>query len=134
MLTRSGGALARLLLPFRLGLGGKVGSGDQWWSWVALEDVVGAYLYALDHPLTGAVNVVSPEPARNRDFVKALGRALHRPAIAPFPSFAVRTLLGEMGEELLLSSQRVVPVALESGGYEIRQRKLGQALATALLG
>ena len=134
VLTRTGGALARLLLPFRLGLGGKVGSGDQWWSWVALEDVVGAYLFALDHPLAGPVNVVSPEPARNRDFVKSLGHALHRPAVAPFPSFAVRAALGEMGEELLLSSQRVVPAALESGGYAIRQRTLRQALATALAG
>jgi uncharacterized protein len=134
VLSRRGGALGRLLLPFRLGVGGKVGTGDQWWSWVALEDVTGAYLHALEHPLAGPVNVVSPEPARNRDFVKTLGRALHRPAVAPFPSFAVRVLLGEMGEELLLASQRVLPAELESSGYAIRQRTLAEALTSTLAG
>jgi uncharacterized protein (TIGR01777 family) len=132
VLSRHGGALARLLLPFRLGLGGPLGSGKQWWSWIAIEDVVEAYAYALAHPLVGAVNLVSPEPVRNRDFVRALARILHRPALAPFPSFAVRTVFGEMGREVLLSSQRVLPVALESGGYAIRRRTLDEALASAL--
>jgi uncharacterized protein len=132
VLFRRGGALQRLLLPFRLGLGGRVGSGDQWWSWVAIDDVMGAYLHALEHPLSGAVNVVSPEPVRNREFVELLGRVLHRPTLAPFPSFAVRLLLGEMGEELLLSSQRALPVALEASGYEIRHRTLADALTSAL--
>jgi uncharacterized protein (TIGR01777 family) len=132
VLSRRGGALQRLLLPFRLGLGGRVGSGDQWWSWVAIDDVMGAYLHALEHPLSGAVNVVSPEPVRNREFVELLGRVLHRPTLAPFPSFAVRLLLGEMGEELLLSSQRALPVALEASGYEIRHRTLADALTSAL--
>ena len=132
VLSRRGGALARLLLPLRLGLGGPLGSGRQWWSWIAIEDVVEAYAYALVHPLEGAVNLVSPEPVRNRDFVRALARILHRPALAPFPSFAVRTLFGEMGREVLLSSQRVLPVALESGGYAIRRRTLDEALASAL--
>jgi uncharacterized protein (TIGR01777 family) len=132
VLSRRGGALQRLVLPFRLGLGGRVGSGDQWWSWVAIDDVVGAYLHALEHPLSGAVNVVSPEPVRNREFVELLGRVLHRPTLAPFPSFAVRLLLGEMGEELLLSSQRALPVALEASGYEIRHRTLADALTSAL--
>jgi uncharacterized protein (TIGR01777 family) len=134
VLSRRGGALGRLLLPFRLGLGGPVGGGDQWWSWVAMDDVTGAYLHALEHPLGGVVNLVSPEPVRNRDFVKALGRALHRPAVTPFPAFAVRTLLGEMGEELLLASQRVVPTALEAGGYAIRRRTLADALESTLAG
>ena len=132
VLSRRGGALQRLLLPFRLGLGGKVGSGRQWWSWVALDDVMGAYLHALSHPLSGSVNVVGPEPVRNRVFVEELGRTLRRPTFVPFPSFAVRVLLGEMGEELLLASQRVLPVALESSGYEIRRRTLADALASAL--
>jgi uncharacterized protein (TIGR01777 family) len=132
VLSRRGGALQRLLLPFRLGLGGRVGSGDQWWSWVAIDDVMGAYLHALEHPLSGAVNMVSPEPVRNREFVELLGRVLHRPTLAPFPSFAVRLLLGEMGEELLLSSQRALPVALEASGYEIRHRTLADALTSAL--
>ena len=132
VLSRRGGALQRLLLPFRLGLGGRVGSGKQWWSWVAMDDVTGAYLHALEGPLAGPVNVVAPEPVRNGEFVATLGRALHRPALAPFPSSAVRLLLGEMGEELLLSSQRVLPVALEASGYEIRHRTLADALASAL--
>lgn len=132
VLSRRGGALQRLLLPFRLGLGGRVGSGEQWWSWVAMDDVTGAYLHALEHPVSGAVNLVAPELVRNREFVQTLGRALHRPALAPFPAFAVRLVLGEMGEELLLSSQRVLPVALEASGYEIRHRALADALAAVL--
>lgn len=132
VLSRRGGALARLLLPFRLGLGGRVGSGEQWWSWIAIEDVVEAYAYALAHPLSGAVNLVSPAPVRNRDFARALARALHRPALAPFPSFAVRALFGEMGKEVLLASQRALPAALEASGYTIRRRTLDEALAGAL--
>jgi len=132
VLSRHGGALARLLLPFRLGLGGSVGSGEQWWSWMAIEDVVEAYVYALVHPLSGAVNLVSPEPARNRDFARTLARVLHRPAIAPFPSFVVKAVFGEMGEEVLLASQRALPAALEASGYAIRRRTLEDALASAL--
>jgi len=132
VLSREGGALGRLLLPFRLGLGGPVGGGDQWWSWVAMEDVTGAYLHALTSELSGPVNVVAPGATRNRDFVKALGRALHRPAVAPFPAFAVRMLLGEMGDELLLSSHRIFPAALEAGGYAVRRRELADALAHVL--
>lgn len=134
VLSREGGALAKLLLPFRLGLGGPVGSGRQWWSWVAMEDVVGAYLHLLGADVAGAVNVVGPEPVRNRDFVKALGRVLHRPAVLPFPSFAVPVVLGEMGEELLLASQRVHPAALEQSGYTVRRRTVDDALASALAG
>ena len=130
VLSRQGGALGRLLLPFRLGLGGPVGGGRQWWSWVTMDDVVRAYLYVLDRPLAGAFNVTAPEPARNRDFVKALGRALHRPAIAPFPAFAVSAALGEMGRELLLASQRVLPTALTDHGFEFRQPSLEGALAS----
>jgi uncharacterized protein (TIGR01777 family) len=132
VLSRRGGALARLLLPFRLGLGGRVGSGDQWWSWVAMEDVTAAYVSLLELPLSGPVNVVAPEPARNRDFVKALGRALHRPAALPFPSVAVRSVLGEMGAELLLSGQHVLPAALETNGFDFRCRTLAAGLESAL--
>ena len=128
VLARDGGALGKLLLPFKLGVGGPVGSGEQWWSWVAMEDVTGAYLHALDSALTGPVNLVAPGATRNRDFVKVLGRALHRPAIAPFPGFAVRVLLGEMGDELLLSSMRILPTALETSGYAFRRRELADAL------
>jgi len=132
VLSRQGGALARLLLPFRLGLGGPVGDGRQWWSWIAIDDVVETYAYALVHPLEGIVNLVSPTPVRNRDFAKALARAVHRPAFAPFPSFAVKTVFGEMGREVLLASQRVLPAALEASGHEIRQRMLDEALAGVL--
>jgi uncharacterized protein (TIGR01777 family) len=132
VLARHGGALARLLLPFRLGLGGRVGSGRQWWSWVALEDVIRAYQHVIDGTLAGPVNVAAPEPATNLDFVRALGRALHRPAAMPFPAFAVRTLLGEMGDELLLTSQRVVPAALTSDGFAFSHPSLPEALGSAL--
>jgi uncharacterized protein (TIGR01777 family) len=132
VLAPGGGALARLLLPFRLGLGGPVGSGRQWWSWVAIDDVVRAYVHALEHPLAGPVNVTAPEPVRNIDFVKALGRALHRPAFAPFPAIAVRALLGEMGEELLLTSQRVLPTRLEDDGFAFTHRSLDSALVSVL--
>jgi uncharacterized protein (TIGR01777 family) len=134
VLSRQGGALARLLLPFRLGLGGRIGDGDQWWSWVAMDDVTAAYVRLLELPVSGPVNLVAPEPARNRDFAKALGHALHRPAALPFPSFAVKLLLGEMGEELLLASKRVLPVALEAQGFEFRVRTLADGLAGALAG
>jgi uncharacterized protein (TIGR01777 family) len=132
VLSRRDGALARLLLPFRLGLGGPIGSGEQWWSWVVLEDVVGAYLHALERPLAGPVNVVAPEPVRNRELARALGRALHRPAALPFPPFAVRLLLAEMGEELLLASQRALPSVLAADGYAFRCRTIAEGLARAL--
>jgi uncharacterized protein len=132
VLSRRGGALARLLLPFRLGLGGRVGGGAQWWSWIALDDVTAIYVRLLGLTLSGPVNVVAPEPARNRDFVRELGRALHRPAALPLPAFAVRLLLGEMGEELLLASQRVVPAALEAERFEFGCRTLADGLASAL--
>jgi uncharacterized protein len=132
VLSRHGGALGQLLLPFRLGLGGRVGSGDQWWSWVTIDDVASAYVHLLEHPLAGPVNVVAPEPSRNRNFAKTLGRALHRPALAPFPTFAARAIFGEMGDELLLASQRVLPAALEASGFAFKQRALGDALASVL--
>jgi uncharacterized protein len=132
VLSRRGGALVRLLLPFRLGLGGRVGSGEQWWSWIAIDDAVEAYAYALEHPLAGPVNLVSPEPVRNRDFATTLARALGRPAIAPFPAFAVRAVFGEMGEEVLLASQRAAPAVLEASGFTIRHRALDDGIASAL--
>ncbi len=132
VLSRRGGALARLLLPFRLGLGGPVGNGRQWWSWIALEDLVGVYLYALSEPLEGPVNAAAPEPVRNREFARALGRALHRPAVAPLPAFVVRAVFGEMGRELLLTSKRVLPARLQASGYAFSHRTLDAALAHEL--
>ena len=133
VLAREGGALPSMLLPFRLGLGGRVGSGQQYWSWVALDDVVGVILFALHNDtLRGAVNVVSPEPARNEEFVRALGEVLHRPTILPLPAFVVRTLMGEMGEAALLASAQVEPAKLKAAGYEFRRPRLQDALRAAL--
>jgi uncharacterized protein (TIGR01777 family) len=133
VLAKHGGALKPLLLPFRLGLGGRIGSGRQYWSWVSLDDVIGAMLLALENDaLVGAVNAVGPTPATNEGFVDALGRELHRPTIFPFPEFAVRAVLGEMGEELLLASTRVVPAKLQRAGYVFWHADLRGALRAAL--
>ena len=133
VLARNGGALKPMLLPFRLGLGGRVGSGKQWWSWIALDDVVGTIVFALQNDnLRGAVNVVGPEPVRNQQFVRILGNELHRPTILPVPEFAIRGLMGEMGQELLLTSARVIPAKLKASGYSFRYSKLEDALHAAL--
>ena len=132
VLARSGGALARMLLPFRLGVGGRVGSGTQWWSWVSLDDVVAAYLHALVNPLDGAYNLAAPA-VRNRDFVDALGRVLHRPTVFPLPGAAVKLAFGEMGEEMLLGGQRVVPARLTGAGFSFSYPEIEDALARALV-
>lgn len=135
VLSPLGGVLKRLLPPFRLGLGGPVGNGRQWFSWVALDDVVGAIQHALASPaLAGAINVTAPEPVRNRDFGVQLGRVLGRPAFFPLPAFAIRAAFGEMGQELLLGSQRVLPLRLEESGYVFRFRELEPALHHLLRG
>lgn len=132
VLARDGGALKPMLPPFRLGLGGRVGNGQQWWSWVSLDDVIGAMLFALHHDLQGAVNVVGPLPVRNSDFVKALGRALHGPTIFPLPEFVIRGVMGEMGEELLLTSAKALPEKLQAAGYKFCHADLDDALRAAL--
>jgi uncharacterized protein len=133
VLARDGGALKATLPAFRLGLGGRTGSGKQYWSWVSLDDVVGIILFALRNDnLRGPVNVVSPEPARNEEFVRALGAQLHRPVIFPLPAFIVHTLLGEMGNAALLGSARVEPAKLKAAGYQFRHPKLRDALHAAL--
>lgn len=130
ILDRRGGSLARLLPIFRLGLGGLLGSGRQWWSWVHLDDVVGAILVAMGSAaLDGPVNVVAPEPVTNRDFARALGAVLRRPAVLPAPAFALRLLLGSMADEMILASQRVVPARLQQAGFEFRWPSLRPALA-----
>jgi hypothetical protein len=132
VLTRRGGALGRLLTPFRLGLGGRVGSGRQWWSWVELGDVVAAYRFALASDVAGPLNLVSPNPATASQFARALGKALHRPTVLPFPALAARAIFGEMGKEALLGSQRALPAALLDAGFEFAQPELGDALERAL--
>ena len=135
VLAKEGGALPPLLLPFRLGLGGRIGDGRQFWSWVELEDVVGAFAFALQNEnLNGPVNVVAPSPARVSEFVRVLGDVLHRPTIFPLPAFFVRMLLGEMGETLLLGSARVKPEKLQAAGYRFAFPDLRAALETALNG
>ena len=134
VLSKEGGALARMLLPFKLGTGGRIGSGRQWWSWVSLDDAVAAYLFALEQPLSGPVNVVAPGVVTNQEFVKALGRALHRPAIFPLPAAAVKAAFGQMGEEMLLAGQRVAPTRLEAAGFTFGQPDIDSGLASALAG
>ena len=129
ILSRDGGALAKMLPVFRLGLGGRVGSGGQWVSWVSIEDVVRMIEFAVTEETTaGAYNAVAPEPVRNRDFTAALARELRRPAILPVPAAVVRLVFGEMGEALLLSSARVVPKRLEEAGFQFRYGHLREAL------
>lgn len=133
ILARQGGALPRMAMPFRLGVGGCLGSGRQWMSWVTLEDVVEIVGYALTTgSLSGPVNVVSPDPARNADFTAALGRVLHRPTLFPAPRFALRLALGEMADALLLSSQRVLPRKLQALGYPFAHQSLELALQSVL--
>jgi hypothetical protein len=132
VLTRAGGALQKMLTPFKLGLGGRVGSGKQWWSWVSLDDAIGAYLFALEHDLDGAYNLVSPNPATSARFTKVLGRTLGRPTILPLPTIAVKTLFGEMGEATLLEGQRALPARLLDAGFEFSYPELDAALARAL--
>jgi uncharacterized protein len=132
VLSTEGGALPKMLLPFRLGLGGRVGSGQQWWSWVAIEDLVGAILHALNHDLNGAVNVVAPNPVTNIKFTRILANVLSRPAIFPMPAFAARLAFGQMGDELLLASQRVQPAKLQAGNYQFRFTELKRCLESLL--
>jgi hypothetical protein len=129
ILSKRGGALPRMLLPFRMGLGGRLGSGKQWMSWITLEDAVRAIRTALeDARVRGPVNVVTPNPARNSEFTATLARVLRRPAIFPAPGFALGLVLGEMARPLLLSSQRVVPGRLRALGFEFREAELERAL------
>jgi uncharacterized protein (TIGR01777 family) len=131
VLDTRGGALPRMLTPFRMGVGGKLASGKQWMSWIHLQDLVGLFHLALDQPLSGPVNGVSPYPVNNADFTRALASALHRPAIFPVPAFALKTLFGEMAE-VLLASQRVAPKAAEAAGFRFRFPQLEPALADLL--
>lgn len=132
ILAANGGALPRMLLPFKFGAGGRLGNGKQWMPWVTLPDVVGAIEHALATNLEGVFNVVAPEPVTNSGFTKALGHALHRPTILPVPKFALRLLLGESADELLFASQRVSAQKLVGSGYAFQQPKIAAGLAAAL--
>jgi uncharacterized protein (TIGR01777 family) len=130
ILAAHGGALPRMALPIKLGVGGRLGSGRQWMSWLTLAEAVGTIRFALTNSaLTGPANAVSPNPVRNADFTRVLAKTLHRPALFPAPAFALRLALGEMADALLLVSQRVKPAKLEQTGYRFVQPELGPALA-----
>ena len=132
VLARDGGALRHMLLPFKLGVGGRVASGRQWWSWVSLDDLVAAYLFVLESELTGPVNLASPNPASSAAFAKALGRALHRPAVLPVPAFTIKVLFGERGEAVVLEGQRTLPARLLDAGFRFAHADLDAALEHAL--
>jgi uncharacterized protein (TIGR01777 family) len=133
ILAREGGALPKMMLPFKIGVGGKLGSGQQWMSWVTLKDVVGILRFAIENSsVRGAVNIVSLQPLQNAEFTYVLAKAMHRPALFPAPAFALRLALGEMADALLLSSQRVLPPAIEKLGYRFLHADLTAALAAVL--
>jgi len=128
VLSTKGGALPQMLLPFKLGVGGPVGSGSQWMPWIHIDDVVGAYRFVIENDdLVGAVNGTAPNPVTNTEFSKALGRALHRPAVLPAPAFGLKILFGEMSE-ILLEGQRAIPKKLLNAGYEFKYPDVRPAL------
>ena len=135
VLSTAGGALAKMLLPFKLGLGGKIGDGAQYMSWVSLDDLVSMARFAIDDEgLSGAVNAVAPGAVTNLKFTKALGRSLKRPTIFPLPAFVARIVLGEMADDLLLSSIRVEPAVLKERGFNFAHPEIDGALSAVLGG
>ncbi|MEC9033874.1 MAG: TIGR01777 family oxidoreductase [Actinomycetota bacterium] len=124
----SGGALQKLLIPIRLFFGGPLGGGKQWWPWITLADEVKALMHMIDTDIEGPVNLVSPQPLRNKELTKQIAKALKRPAFIPAPAFALRALLGEMADGLLLSSSRILPEALEKSGFQFSSPDLQSAL------
>ena len=132
VLAREGGALARMLTPFRLGVAGRIGSGKQWLPWVTRDDLVAAYVFVIASDLAGPVNVAAPNPVTNEQFAKALGRAINRPTVIPTPAFVIRALYGEMGEAVLLEGQRVLPARLLDSGFEFSASTIDAGIARAL--
>jgi hypothetical protein len=132
VLNPHGGALARMILPFKLGLGGKIGSGSQWMSWIGLEDWLSAVEFALDAGVSGPMNLVAPNPVQNAEFAKTLARVLRRPALVPVPAATINLIFGEMGRATLLASQRIHPRRLTEAGFEFAHPTLEQALRAEL--
>jgi uncharacterized protein len=133
VLGGDGGALKKMLLPFRFGAGGPVGNGAQWMSWIDRDDALGLIAWAIGHAAArGVYNATSPQPVRNRDFARAVGRALHRPSLLAAPAFALRLAFGEMAEEVLLAGQRVFPRRAEADGFAFVRPSLDAALAHEL--
>lgn len=132
-LNPRGGALGKMLLPFQLGVGGRLGSGRQWMSWISLEDLVRAFRFAMETPsISGPMNATAPEPVTNRTFTSTLARVLKRPALVPVPAFALRALLGEMAEGTVLASQRVRATVLADAGFQFEHPTLSTALRSEL--
>ena len=133
VLSKDGGALGTMLLPFKLGVGGVVGSGKQWMSWISMEDHIAVISYALDNEnIRGAVNSVAPNPVTNEEFTKTLGDVLYRPTFLPVPEFLVGMVFGEMGDALLLASTKVLPKRLEQAGFHFRYPQLRAAIEHAV--
>lgn len=133
VLGKEGGVLAKLVPVFKAGVGGKLGSGRQWMSWVALPDVVRAILFAVERPdVRGAFNVVSPNPVTNSEFTRSLGGVLHRPAVFPVPPFALKLVFGQMAEETMLASNRVLPERLSAAGFKFEYEEIEAALRSML--
>jgi len=133
ILDQEGGALAKMLTPFRMGVGGRIGDGKQWMSWIALGDVIQGLKLVIEHnSITGPVNFVAPNPVTNSEFTKSLGEAVSRPTLFPMPSFAARLAFGEMADALLLSSAKVEPKRLQESGYRFEFENLQPALAAIL--
>ena len=133
VLDPKGGALGKMLPLFKLGVGGRMGNGRQWWAWISIDDWVGAARFLLDHEVSGPVNLTGPEPVTNADFTKALAGVLHRPAALPVPAFGPKLLLGgELAENLLFTSLRVVPEVLEREGFAFQHRDVTSALRGVL--
>jgi uncharacterized protein len=133
VLAREGGALARMLPLFKLGLGGRLGHGRQWMPWISREDVGRAILHVLAHPrCEGAYNVTAPEPVSNAEFTRELSRALHRPALLPVPAWALRIALGRMADDALLASTRAIPDRLTQDGFAFQHPRISLALHAAL--
>ena len=133
VLSTSGGALSQMLLPFRLGLGGVIGNGQQYWSWISLPDLLQVILFALkQETLVGPVNGVSPTPVTNHEFTKTLGQVIRRPTVLPLPTAAARLVMGEMADALILASARVQPTKLMNSGYRFLHSELGPAMRAIL--
>lgn len=133
VLSPEGGALQKMLLPFKMGLGGPLGSGDQYWSWITLDDILNAMEFLLDHEeIKGPVNFVSPQPLTNKEFTKALGQALHRPTVFQAPGFALKMAMGEMAQELLLASAGAKPKVLEEAGFAFEHPDIHTAFTKIL--
>ena len=130
MLGADGGALQKMLPPFRAGMGGVIGSGRQWFSWIHIADLAGIYLTAIDR-VEGPANATAPNPVTNADFTHELGKALHRPTLLPVPTLALRAMLGE-GADMLLQGQRVLPQRTQELGYRFAFERLTDALASLL--